>query len=196
MCFTSAESLGDTGLQGSSVTHQGNASVVSMLSKAFDLLQKGAHAVFSSRALQQLLTPLPYLPVAENLPLFQQGWCKCIHFLHRLTVQLHTFPGELQSTFVSNWFTFCNTKKSATGPRLKDTETSWVQGKQVTIQRCPEDLDKHQMDQTRRYSSILHQVSKLQETIEILVVFTLDSRDWNPMYHSFYDRHNPVWSSC
>lgn len=89
------------------MTHQGNASVVSMPSKAADLLQKGAHAVFSSRALQQLLTRLPYLPVAENLLLFQQGWCKCIHFLQRQMVQLHTFLGELQCTFVSNWFTFC-----------------------------------------------------------------------------------------
>lgn len=121
------------------MTHQGNACVVSIPSKASDLLQKGAHAVFSSRALQKLLIQLLYLPVAENLLLFQQECCKCIHFLHGLMIEVHIFLGELQCTFVSNWFTFCNTTKPATGPRLKDAETSWVQGKQVTMQRCPED---------------------------------------------------------
>lgn len=73
------------------MTHRGNESVVSMPSKAADLLQKGAHAVFSSRTLQLLLTRLPYLPAAENLLLFQQGWCKCERFLHRLMIQLHSF---------------------------------------------------------------------------------------------------------
>lgn len=55
-----------------SVTHWRNEPVVSMPSKAADLLQKGAHAVFPSRTLQLLLTRLPYLPEAENLLEFQQ----------------------------------------------------------------------------------------------------------------------------
>lgn len=73
------------------MTHRGNESVVSMPSKAADLLQKGAHALFSPRTLQLLLTQLLYLPAAENLQLFQQGWCKYIRFLHRLMIQLHNF---------------------------------------------------------------------------------------------------------
>lgn len=114
------------------MTHGGNESVVSMPSEAADLLQKGAHAVFSSRTLQLLLTRLPYLPAAENLPLFQQGWCKCIPFLHRLTIQLHSFLFWMRYSTLS-----CLTgsvsatwkKKTGIGPRLKDAQTSRVQGK-------------------------------------------------------------------
>lgn len=132
------------------MTHWGNASVVSMPSKAPDLLQKGAHAVFSSRALHSCSFSCYICLWQKNLLLFQQGWCKCICFLHRLMIQLHTFLGELQCTFVSDSFTLCNTTKSATGPRLKDEETSWVQGKQVTIQRYPEDLDKYKTERLTR----------------------------------------------
>lgn len=77
------------------MTHWGNESVVSIPSKAADLLQEEAHAVFSSRTLQLLLTQLPYLPAAENLLLFQQGWCKRACFLHRLTIQLHSFLRDI-----------------------------------------------------------------------------------------------------
>lgn len=55
------------------MTHWGNEPVVSVPSTAAELPQKGAHAVFSSKTMQLLLTQLPYLPEAENLLAFQQG---------------------------------------------------------------------------------------------------------------------------